>query len=648
MAGNFSSDSSIKPLQTDLSILDRSLLLETLSSPAIVYSRSEDKILSFNQRFLKISSYSSENLLGASLGEIIPGELDTNPTGAESRSIRLRIASGDLVISNLNIYSLSLTNQIVTLLFSPPEAEFEIRKDLLDRELAYDNMSLLTTVGNQLTLADAFQSAASIVKKVVGSSAVAVYKPDRSGKSLVQIQLLAELGSDQFPGKINPALLEEFPSLHLWRSTRKPECDLHELAIVKGFSYVLTMPLNFNGQLQGLILAAGLSPIPNEEALHYLALLCSHTAAAIHHLSGLENARKTLYNVRQAVQIEHAITDNLEEGIIILTPDLLVAEMNPSAEIMLGYASNEVFLQKVDMVLIGNVSLSTLYKSAQQGISTQSGHDLSLNTRNGKSFLAQMICIPVKTDEKLTSILLIIRDLSQTEQIRARTQQLEQRAFLGEVSAIFAHEVKNPINSISTGLQYIGMTMEKDDPHADLINRLQNDCLRLTHLMDSTLTFSKPIEYHFSPLDLSELIPSILERWGPRMTRLNIRYNFDSRPQHARVKADSRALEQVFVNLISNAIQAMDAEGGSLNIKIHPAKTTAEPPQYEIIVADSGPGIPDEIKDHVFEPFITTNTNGTGLGLAITKRIVTAHKGNIYLESFPGGTMFHILLPRAE
>ena len=300
------------------------------------------------------------------------------------------------------------------------------------------------------------------------------------------------------------------------------------------------------------------------------------------------------------------------------------------------------------MVLIGNETLSALYKSAQQGIATKAGNNLSLNTRTGKSFLAQVLCIPVMTNGKLSSIVLILRDLSQSEQIRAHTQQLEQRAFLGEVSAIFAHEVKNPINSIMTGLQYIGMTMKPGDPHYDLVSRLQNDCLRLTHLMDSTLTFSKPMEYHFAPVDLAEMLPNILERWAPRLTRLNIRYNFDANPEHPLVKADFRALEQVFVNLVSNAAQAMEKKGGTLNIRIINAAEHLVPPQYEVIVADSGPGIPDDIKAHIFEPFVTTNISGTGLGLAITKRIVSAHKGTINLESYPGGTMFHVLLPKAE
>ena len=648
MASSITPELPFDPLQNDLSVLDRSLILELIPSAAIIYNRSDDIILAANKKFLELSSLDLAILLELSLANLIPGNLDTNPTGNDTRPVRLRIASGDLILANLRIQSLSLTNQIVVLIFSPPDSELDMRRELINQEIFYDNFSLLTTIGNQTSVSRALLTATQIVRKLVMPKEIAVYLTNREGKELRQVKATVDREPNQFPDTINASLLAEIQATHLWKSNKNPLYALHELALVKGYHYLVSIPLIFNGVLEGLIVTAGHSPVPDDQLLRYLSLLGSHTSSTVHHLLNLENARKTLQNVRQVVQIEHAITDNLEEGIIILTPDLRVAEMNPSAEIMLGYASKEVFRQKADMVLIGNETLSILYKSAQQGISTLVGNNLSLNTRNGKSFLAQVLCIPVMTENNVTSIVLILRDLSQTEQIRAHSQQLEQRAFLGEVSAIFAHEVKNPINSIMTGLQYIGMTMKPEDPHYDLVNRLQNDCLRLTHLMDSTLTFSKPMEYRFLPVDLNDMIPLILERWGPRMKRLNINYNFDATPEHPLVKADSRALEQVFVNLVSNAIQAMDPGGGTLNIKVVSADEHLEPPQYEVIVADSGPGIPDDLKEHIFEPFVTTNANGTGLGLAISKRIVTAHKGNIYVESFPGGTMFHILLPKAD
>jgi signal transduction histidine kinase len=107
-------------------------------------------------------------------------------------------------------------------------------------------------------------------------------------------------------------------------------------------------------------------------------------------------------------------------------------------------------------------------------------------------------------------------------------------------------------------------------------------------------------------------------------------------------------LEQVFNNLITNALRVMSETGGSLIIKVQPVMTADGRNHLEVSVADTGPGIPKELQERVFHPFFTTDQNGTGLGLAIVKRIVSAHRGNIHLTSFPGGTIFHVQLPVAE
>ena len=630
----------------DFTILDRSLILEMIPAAALVYRRTDDKILSANRKFFDLTAYTLEVLRELSLNTLIPGDPDTNPTGDISRPVRLQVASGDLILATMRILSISLTNQVVVLTFSPPDSEFEIRRDLLEQEYRFDNFSLLTTLGSQNSSQAVFQTANQIIQRMLDPKLIISYRINPRDEKLLQ-RNSSSPETEVFPDKFGIDLIEKMPALQLWKLTREPQNTLQEIALMEGYHYLLTLPLLHNNVPQGLLLAAGETPYPDDDTLRYLALMSAHASSAIQGLNSLESAQRTLTNIRHVVQIQHAITDNLEEGVIILTPDLRIAEMNPAAEFLLGYASKEVFRQKADMVLIGNETLSALYKSAQQGISTLVGTNFSLNNRAGGSFMAQVLCIPVVEKEKVRSILLILRDVSQTEQIRAHSQQLEQRAFLGEVSAIFAHEVKNPINSISTGLQLMGLTMKPEDPHANLVSRLQNDCLRLTHLMDSTLTFSKPVEYNFAPVDLANLLNSILERWAPRMVRLNISYNLEQQPANPMVVADARAIEQVFVNLISNAIQAMESDGGSLNIKIHPVTPETNPPQYEIIVADSGPGIPEDIINHVFEPFLTTKTKGTGLGLAISRRIVTAHKGNIFVESFPGGTMFHVLLLKA-
>lgn len=635
--------------QDELQLLDRTLILELIPSPAIIYNRNTDQVINTNERFLKLTGYAKSTLFSLTLDDLVPGKLDTNPTGNESRPVKLRVFSGDYTLADLRVLSISLTNQIVVLVFHPPKSEHELRNDLLQQELFFDNYSLLTTLNQQSSTAEVVSVVLDIVNRVVEGAKAGVYLPAKNDGLLHYQTTSSDSDLPLFPETLDKGWLDALPTLHVWKAGRKPLFKLHENALVQGYDYLLSIPLWFGDELKGIIAIAGQGQPPQDEVVRYLSLLASHTCSALHQTSLVESSRQALMNMRQVVQIEHAILDNLEEGVIILTPSLKIASMSPSAEIMLGYAVKEVFLQQADLVLIGNETLSTMYKSAQQGISTLVGNNLSLNTRNGKTFMAQVLCIPVMTDKVLTSIVLILRDLSQTEQIRARTQQLEQRAFLGEVSAIFAHEVKNPIHSLSVGLQYIGMNIEKDSPYLDLITRMQSDCQRLNHLMESTLTFSKPIEYRMNPVDLSSLIPAIFERWAPRMTRLNIHYNYDANPERPLVHGDVRALEQVFVNLVSNAIQAMEnSGGGTLSVKVSPVHGAKDPELYEIIVADSGPGIPDDVIGHVFEPFMTTNQKGTGLGLAITKRIITAHQGTINVESYPGGTMFNIYLPKAD
>ena len=157
-----------------------------------------------------------------------------------------------------------------------------------------------------------------------------------------------------------------------------------------------------------------------------------------------------------------------------------------------------------------------------RGISTHDLGSVYLHRRNGISFPAHVKVLPVLNQEKVVSLLILLRDLSEHEQTRIRTQQLEQRAVLGGFTAIFAHEVRNPINNISTGLQLINTRLPKEDPNQKVIKRMLGDCIRLDHLMESVLSFSRPLEPKIKSMSVSDLINIVIDRWRPRMGRLNI------------------------------------------------------------------------------------------------------------------------------
>jgi signal transduction histidine kinase len=127
--------------------------------------------------------------------------------------------------------------------------------------------------------------------------------------------------------------------------------------------------------------------------------------------------------------------------------------------------------------------------------------------------------------------------------------------------------------------------------------------------------------------------------------RINVQHNLQIEENCPPIYGNPRALEQVFNNLINNALQVMKEDGGRLGLKIQ-SNISPEGKHYvDISVADTGPGIPKENQERIFQPFFTTDRSGTGLGLAISKRIVTAHKGTIRLTSFPGGTVFTVQIP---
>ena len=182
----------------------------------------------------------------------------------------------------------------------------------------------------------------------------------------------------------------------------------------------------------------------------------------------------------------------------------------------------------------------------------------------------------------------------------------------------------------------MAMNLPEDDPNQEVIGRLLDDCTRLTHLMQSVLTFSRPPENKFQQVELAEVIPTLLERWRPRLTRLKVNHEFISKAEKTTIEGDPRALEQVFSNLIGNAVEAMEITGGNLSVQIRPSHKEGGRQYIETNVIDDGPGIPPDLIERIFEPFVTTNRNGTGLGLSIAKRIVSAHKGTINVSSDPG------------
>ncbi len=431
-----------------------------------------------------------------------------------------------------------------------------------------------------------------------------------------------------------------------------PLSNLVITARTKKLSFLASFPIGSPDAIVGfLVFAETLNILPEEISVSG-AVIASIINLAIAHSSITHELRANLTIAQEKLHSLLITTEHIQEGLITISPNLFIKELNPAAEAIFGYTTQEASGQPVEHILIGSESLTTFLEDAQKGQSSQHKDHLRLYRRNGEDFLVHLRFLPVIKEGSLMSIVILVDDLSEKEKIHIQTEQLEQRALLGEVTAIFAHEVRNPINNISTGLQLMSRNLPANDPNQAEITRLEQDCDRLVELMKSVLSLSKPTDYHMISLDIGQLLQRILDRRINRLQNSRILLDLQVNPEPLLVSGDPRALEQVFNNLINNALQAMGESGGNLVVKIHRVEQPNEIPELseaqpfiEISIADTGPGIPKDTQDRIFQPFFTTRSGGTGLGLAIAKRIVTFHKGNIRLESFPGGTVFYVTLP---
>ncbi len=455
-----------------------------------------------------------------------------------------------------------------------------------------------------------------------------------------------EVGAGLFPDELSSADWMRLSGTILWTPGRRVMNELHRAGRVAELEYVASKLLGDLPDSLGLLVVGGMGR-SNSTWLTGMLEVCG---LAI--LGELRMRRKRLaFQEQQEAErlkrrLDEQVLESMSDGVVMVSPELRVLALNPAAEWLLGYASEEVYQQRVENILIGPDRILNALEMACHGLPTHNLGDESLHRRNGLAFPARVEVVPVMDGGELLAILIFISDQSEQEQNRQRSQQLEHRAVLGEFTAVFAHEVRNPINNISTGLQLLASRLPSGDSNMNVIQRMMGDCLRLSHLMESVLSFSRSIQPAIDALDLQAFLQRVVDRWRPAMMRNNVEVVFQADEDLVAVAGDMRLLEQVFTNLIGNAIDAMKVTaGGTLGIHLQMKRVLGQRSQVKITISDTGPGIPAEILPRLFEPFVTTKPQGTGLGLAICKRIITAHEGVIGTETFPGGTIFSVYLP---
>lgn len=250
---------------------------------------------------------------------------------------------------------------------------------------------------------------------------------------------------------------------------------------------------------------------------------------------------------------------------------------------------------------------------------------------------------------------LFFKDLTHVEQIEERERLRDRLAAVGEMAAVMAHEIKNPLAGIEV---LAGLLRRKVSDNAEaqgLVNDIINEAKMANAIVQEVLAFVRPVRLQVDRTSLTEALQSAVTMADSKSTRGNILVDLAVPKDIPLLGADQHQLTQVFCNLLINAYEALEGRG-KIDITARVAHSAADGallpdghvavPTVVVDVADDGPGMPADVAEKIFNPFFTTKAQGSGLGLAVVRKIVDAHDGRIDMTTVDGrGTKFRVTLP---
>jgi PAS domain S-box-containing protein len=339
-----------------------------------------------------------------------------------------------------------------------------------------------------------------------------------------------------------------------------------------------------------------------------------------------------------------AIVDSAVDGIIVIDAHGRVEAFNRAAEGLFGYASDEVLGRNVDMLMPSpyreeHDSYLSRYLATGRAKIIGVGREVQGRRKDGTTFPLHLSVgeITIQGERKFTGIL---HDLTSRVELEGQLREQAALAKLGEMAAVIAHEVKNPLAGVRGAIQVFGDRMAREGANTQILKEIVARIDSLDQMMKDLLLFARPPKPKRAPTDLVPLVRTMasLLSGDPALQDVDIEVDGTAPP----VSADADMLKVVFQNLLINSAHAMQGKG-RIRVAVEPLDT-----RCQIAFIDGGPGIPPEIRDKIFTPFFTTKSRGSGLGLPTAKRLIEAHNGQIAIDCPPtGGTTVVIRLPLA-
>jgi PAS domain S-box-containing protein len=350
-----------------------------------------------------------------------------------------------------------------------------------------------------------------------------------------------------------------------------------------------------------------------------------------------------------------SIIQSMEAGLLTLDKSGRFTSLNSGGERILGWKEKEVIGKSIKTVLQSGEAETIMARNVdrrESEITVKSGKRLSIGFTTTNR---------LDNKGKPVGTIISFRDITQLKQMQSEVMRMDRLASLGVLASGIAHEIKNPLAGIKTMAQACEEEFEPDDSRREYLTRIIRQVNRLDDLLKTFFAYAKPKQPNRMPVEVKDIFLEVTPLIGKKLSNSGIQYEEILPPDLPPVFVDSPQMQQVVLNLMLNAIQAMNS-GGTLRVEARPVKARysgfvpmrqrvqAKSVAFvEIRIQDTGTGIAPEHLETIFDPFFTTKSDGLGLGLSIVHRILNENRGEIRVDSMPGqGTCFIITLPAGD
>lgn len=355
----------------------------------------------------------------------------------------------------------------------------------------------------------------------------------------------------------------------------------------------------------------------------------------------LEERAIQLVNIQDYTQ---AILRSITSAVMTVGPDGSVATANPAAERMMGIPEEDMVPRRLSILFRDDGGLDANLSRILEGKVPRLVTDTRAVTMDGGVLHAQVAMSRMRdVDGRVLGAVVTFDDVSEVKALTDQLIRADRLAAMGELTAGVAHEVRNPLGIIRASVQLLEDARGETKRINEATGIIKQEIDRLDRVIKALLDFGRPSEPTLRPTNVEDVVSDVVMFTRRFAGQASVELDAEYASGLPLVSADADQLKQVLVNLVSNAVQAMEPTGGHITVRVWD-----DDGFVFMSIRDTGPGIPPEDMRRVFDPFYSTRDDGTGLGLTIVHRIIDQHGGRIEVESELGtGTTFTVALPAA-